>query len=144
MKFASYTEDTIWSVEETQEEARTEGLATMDDLEVADDLRATLKVAPIADALVQALAEVEDTGEEVLFDLIDGTLETLGRRAIWFAERSKLRASSCSRPTRAKACCCSTIGSICRQSARCLPAPCRQHSSALPSEFPAAVLTKVH
>jgi len=75
MKFASYTEDTIWSVEDTQEEARTEGLATMNDLEVADDLRATLKIAPIADALVQALAEVEDTGEEVLFDLIDGTLE---------------------------------------------------------------------
>lgn len=75
MKFASYTEDTIWSVEETEAEARTEGLATMDDLEVGDELRATLKIAPIADALVQALAEVEDTDEEVLFELMDGTLE---------------------------------------------------------------------
>ncbi|HMN37828.1 MAG TPA: hypothetical protein PKD49_09010 [Hyphomicrobium sp.] len=75
MKFASYTEDTIWSVEDTEEAARTEGLATMGDLDVSDELRATLKVAPIADALVRALAEVEGTDEEVLFDLIDGTLE---------------------------------------------------------------------
>ncbi|MCB1484446.1 MAG: hypothetical protein KDJ17_06090 [Hyphomicrobiaceae bacterium] len=75
MKFASYTEETIWSVEDSEEAARTEGLALMEDMEVGDDQRGLLKVAPIADALVQALTEVEDTDEEVLFELIDGVLE---------------------------------------------------------------------
>jgi hypothetical protein len=75
MKFASYTDETIWSVEDSEEAARTEGLALMEDMEVGDDERALLKVAPIADALVQALTEVQDTDEEVLFELIDGVLE---------------------------------------------------------------------
>lgn len=32
MKFAAYTDDTIWSVEETEAEARTEAEATMTEL----------------------------------------------------------------------------------------------------------------
>ena len=35
---------------------------------------AKLKVAPIDEDLVESLADAETTGEEVLFDLIDGEL----------------------------------------------------------------------
>jgi hypothetical protein len=74
MKFAAYTNDSIWSVEATAEEARTEGLATMDDMEAPESERAEIKVAPISDELAAALAEAEETGGDVLFDLVDGTL----------------------------------------------------------------------
>ncbi len=74
MKFAAFTNDSIWSVEATADEARTEGLATMDDLEVSDDERAELKVAPISDELAAALTKAEETGGDVMFDLVDGVL----------------------------------------------------------------------
>ena len=73
MKFAAYTEDTIWAVEPTEAEARTEAEATMRDM--GDEGRiAELKFAPIDDALVEALNEAEANGTDVLFDLIDGEL----------------------------------------------------------------------
>lgn len=74
MKYAAYTNDSIWSVEATPEEARAEGLATMQDLEVTADEQAALKIAPISDELADALAAAEEEGEAVLFDLVDGTL----------------------------------------------------------------------
>lgn len=74
MKYAAYTNDSIWSVEPTAEEARAEGLATMQDLDVSADEQAALKVAPISDELAEALASAEEDGESVLFDLVDGTL----------------------------------------------------------------------
>ena len=73
MKFAAYTEETIWAVEETEEEARSEGEAAMQELGSAAEVSA-LKVAPIDDDLVEALAQAETSGEDVLFDLIDGEL----------------------------------------------------------------------
>lgn len=74
MKYAAYTNDSIWSVESSVEEARTEGLATMQDLDVPADEQATLKVAPISDELASALASAESNGDTVLFDIVDGTL----------------------------------------------------------------------
>ena len=74
MKFAAYTEETIWAVEATEAEARTEGEATMRDLDTPAEQIALMKIAPIDDALVDALAEAEASGGEVLFDLIDGEL----------------------------------------------------------------------
>ena len=73
MKFAAYTEETIWAVEDTEEAARSEGEATMQDRGSTADA-ASLKVAPIDDDLVEALAQAETSGEDVLFDLIDGEL----------------------------------------------------------------------
>ena len=73
MKFAAYTEDSIWSVEDTEEEARSEGEATMLEIDASADV-ATLKVAPIDEDLVAALEEAEESGAEVLFDLVDGEL----------------------------------------------------------------------
>jgi hypothetical protein len=73
MKFAAYTEETIWAVEDTEAAARTEGEATMQETGAAANL-ANLKIAPIDDDLVEALAKAEESGEEVLFDLIDGEL----------------------------------------------------------------------
>jgi hypothetical protein len=73
MKFAAYTEETIWAVEDTEAAARTEGEATMRDNDALGQL-AAMKVAPIDDGLVEALAKAEAAGGEVLFDLIDGEL----------------------------------------------------------------------
>ena len=73
MKFAAYTDDTIWSVEATDVEARAEGEATMKEMS-AEGRLAELKVAPIDDDLVAALEAAEASGEDVLFDLIDGEL----------------------------------------------------------------------
>jgi hypothetical protein len=72
MKFAAYTEETIWAVAESEEEARSEGEATMEEMG-AENL-SELKVAPIDEELVEALAAAEASGEDVLFDLIDGEL----------------------------------------------------------------------
>jgi hypothetical protein len=73
MKFAAFTEETIWGVGATEAEARTEAEATMRDM--GDDARiAELRFAPIDDALVEALAEAEANGTEVLFELMDGEL----------------------------------------------------------------------
>lgn len=74
MKYAAYTNDSIWSVEPTIEEARAEGLATMQDLDVPQEEQAALQIAPISDELAEALAAAEETGEAVMFDLVDGTL----------------------------------------------------------------------
>ena len=74
MKYAAYTNDSIWSVEPTIEEARIEGLATMQDLDVSEEEQAALQIAPISDELAEALAAAEQTGEEVTFDLVDGIL----------------------------------------------------------------------
>ena len=71
--FAAFTDDTIWSVEETEEDARLEGEAMMREMG-SEGRIAELRVAPIDDDLVEALDEAEETGEEVLFDLIDGQL----------------------------------------------------------------------
>jgi hypothetical protein len=73
MKFAAYTEETIWAVEETEAAARSEGEASMRDNDASAKL-AEMKVAPIDDDLVEALAKAEAGGGEVLFDLIDGEL----------------------------------------------------------------------
>lgn len=73
MKFAAYTEDTIWSVEATEAEARTEGEATMREMG-SDGRIAELKIAPIDEDLVEALEAAEGDGSEVLFDLVDGEL----------------------------------------------------------------------
>lgn len=74
MKYAAYTNDSIWSIEPTAEEARAEGIATMQDLDVSADEQASLKVAPVSDELASALAAAEENGGTVLFDLVDGTL----------------------------------------------------------------------
>ena len=73
MKFAAYTEETIWAVEDSEETARSEGEATMQEMGASAEV-AALKVAPIDDDLVEALAEAETSGADVLFDLIDGEL----------------------------------------------------------------------
>ncbi|MFA5958366.1 hypothetical protein [Hyphomicrobium sp.] len=72
MKFAAYTEETIWAVEDDEETARSEGEASMEENGAADV--AALKIAPIDDDLVEALAAAEESGTDVLFDLIDGEL----------------------------------------------------------------------
>lgn len=74
MKFAAYTNESIWAVAATAEEARAEGEATMIDLEAGEEDRAEMEVAPISAELVAALAAAETGGPEVLFDLVDGTL----------------------------------------------------------------------
>lgn len=74
MKYAAYTNDSIWSIEPTAEEARTEGLATMADLDVPAEEQAAITIAPVSDELAAALAAAEETGDTVLFDLVDGTL----------------------------------------------------------------------
>lgn len=71
--FAAYTDDTIWSVEETEEEARSEGEEMMREMG-AEGRIGELKVAAIDDDLVDALEEAEESEEEVFFDLIDGVL----------------------------------------------------------------------
>jgi hypothetical protein len=73
MKFAAYTEETIWAVGDTEDEARSEGEATMEEMGASAELP-NLKVAPIDEDLVESLANAETTGDEVLFDLIDGEL----------------------------------------------------------------------
>jgi hypothetical protein len=73
MKFAAYTEETIWAIEDDKAAARTEGEATMQEMGASAELPA-LKVAPIDDDLVEALAKAETSGGDVLFDLIDGEL----------------------------------------------------------------------
>jgi hypothetical protein len=72
MKFAAYTEETIWAVADDEETALSEGQESMAENGVSDT--AALKVAPIDEDLVEALAEAEESGAEVLFDLIDGEL----------------------------------------------------------------------
>ena len=74
MKFAAYTDDSIWGVGATADEARAEGLATMQDVEASEVEVAEMKVAPVSDELVAALAAAEDTGGDVMFDLVGGTL----------------------------------------------------------------------
>jgi hypothetical protein len=74
MKFAAYTNDSIWSVEPTIEAAREEGLATMQDLDISAEEQAAIRIAPVSDELAEALAAAEETGEAVTFDLLDGTL----------------------------------------------------------------------
>ena len=73
MKFAAYTEDTIWSVEATEAEARSEGEATMAEMGASGRV-AELKIAPIDEDLVEALEAAEADGSEVMFDLVDGEL----------------------------------------------------------------------
>jgi hypothetical protein len=72
MKFAAYTEETIWAVEDDEAAARSEGEATMRENGSADI--AALKIAPIDENLVEALTKAEEMGGDVLFDLIDGEL----------------------------------------------------------------------
>jgi hypothetical protein len=72
MKFAAYTEESIWAVADDEATARAEGEEAVRE-EGSGDVSA-LKVAPIDDNLVEAIASAEETGEEVLFDLIDGEL----------------------------------------------------------------------
>lgn len=74
MKFAAYTDDSIWGVGATADEARAEGLATMQDVEASEEEVTELKVAPVSDELVAALAAAEDAGRDVMFDLVGGTL----------------------------------------------------------------------
>lgn len=74
MKFAAYTEETIWGTGDTEEEARADGEAAIRETESPLDQIALLKVAPIDDGLLEALEEAEATGKDVMFDLIDGEL----------------------------------------------------------------------
>lgn len=73
MKYAAYTDETIWSVEDSEGDARTEGEATMRDMG-AEGRIGELKIAPIDEDLVAALETAEGAGGDVLFDLIDGEL----------------------------------------------------------------------
>lgn len=72
MKYAGYTEETIWAVADDEETAREEAEENMAANGVTDT--SALKIAPIDDNLVEALTEAEESGAEVLFDLIDGEL----------------------------------------------------------------------
>jgi|CXWK01.1.fsa_nt_gi hypothetical protein len=74
MKFAAYTNDSIWAVGATADEARAEGEATMIDLEASEEEREEMAVAPISAELEAALAAAESGGTEVMFDLVNGTL----------------------------------------------------------------------
>lgn len=74
MKFAAYTEETIWGTGDTETEARSDGEAAIRETDAPLDQIALLKVAPIDDGLLEALSEAEATGANVLFDLIDGEL----------------------------------------------------------------------
>lgn len=74
MKYAAYSNDSIWSVEPTPEAAREEGLATMQDLDVSAEEQAAIQIAPVSDELAEALAAAEETGEAVTFDMVDGIL----------------------------------------------------------------------
>ena len=74
MKYAAYSNDSIWSVEPTPESAREEGLATMQDLDASAEEQAAIQIAPISDELAEALAAAEETGEPVTFDMVDGIL----------------------------------------------------------------------
>jgi hypothetical protein len=73
-KFASYTEETIWGIGDSEAEAREDGEAAMRENDVASADIASLKIAPIDDELVEALEEADELGEDILFDLIDGVL----------------------------------------------------------------------
>lgn len=73
MKYAAYTDETIWSVEATETAARTEGEATMREMG-AEARLSELKTAPIDEDLVAALETAEAAGSDVLFDLIEGEL----------------------------------------------------------------------
>lgn len=73
MKFAAYTEDSIWAVEDTEAAAMEEAQATIKDVGEAVSF-ADLKIAPIDDNLVAALEEAETNGGQVFFELIDGEL----------------------------------------------------------------------
>lgn len=72
MKFAAYTEETIWAVADDEATARSEGQETMQENGATNV--SELKIAPIDDNLVEALTKAEETGGDVLFDLIDGEL----------------------------------------------------------------------
>ncbi|MGL4396045.1 MAG: hypothetical protein ACRCS9_05850 [Hyphomicrobium sp.] len=74
MKFAAYTNDAIWGVGATADEARTEAIAALQDMEVSMEEAGELKVAPIDAELEAALSDAEETGDDVLFDLVDGRL----------------------------------------------------------------------
>ncbi len=73
MKYAAFTEETIWAIEDSEAAAKSEAEATIRESGGEADLTA-LKVAPIDDDLVEALAKAEAGGGDVLFDLIDGEL----------------------------------------------------------------------
>lgn len=73
MKYAAYTEETIWAIGDSEAEARAEGESAMQENDVADQI-GTLRIAPINEDLVDALEEAEETEQEVLFELIDGEL----------------------------------------------------------------------
>lgn len=73
-KYASYTEETIWGIGETGDEAREDGQAAMRENDVPESEMANLKVAPIDDDLLEALEEADETGDEIMFDLVDGLL----------------------------------------------------------------------
>lgn len=72
-KFAAYTDDTIWSVEDSEADARTEGEATMREMG-SEGRIGEIKIAPIDEDLVASLESAEASGQDVLFDLIDGEL----------------------------------------------------------------------
>ncbi len=74
MKFAAFTEETIWGTGDTEAEARTDGEAAIRETDGPLDQIALLRVAPIDEDLVAALAEAEASGANVLFELIDGEL----------------------------------------------------------------------
>jgi hypothetical protein len=74
MKFAAYTNDSIWAVGATAEEARAEGEATMLDLDASEEEKAEMAVAPLTAELEAALQAAENGGPEVMFDLVNGTL----------------------------------------------------------------------
>lgn len=74
MKYAAYTEETIWGTGDSEAEARADGEAAIRETDSPLDQIAALKVAPIDEELAEALLEAEASGKEVLFDLIDGEL----------------------------------------------------------------------
>ena len=74
MKFAAYTDEGIFGIGATQDEARTLGVAEMESLEASPEELAQIKIVPIADDLVAALGAMDEGGPEVNFDIEDGVL----------------------------------------------------------------------
>ena len=74
MKFAAYTDEGIFGIGATEEEARTLGVAEMESLEASPEELAQIKIVPIKDDLVAALSAMDDGGPEVKFDVENGVL----------------------------------------------------------------------
>jgi hypothetical protein len=74
MKFAGYTEEGIFGIGASEQEAKTEAEAAMRELEATPEELAQLQVLAISDDLVAALQAMDEGGPEVAFDVENGVL----------------------------------------------------------------------